>query len=186
MVRRSGNRYFVMRHGEARHNVANVDDLAGDPDNHLTGKGKSAVKQAVLDLKKEQIDLIVISPFVRTRETAAIVQRELGLPDTMVMVDERLREGGSRDCFEVRRRVGEFLFDIEQRYAQKNILIVSHGYPLWMFMNIAGRKTPDLYKRSDLPLLSSVQEVPFTPFPHNRDYELDLHRPYIDELGWAE
>jgi isoleucyl-tRNA synthetase len=181
-TKKSGNRYFVMRHGEAHHNVQDVDDLAGDPNNHLTERGTNAAKHAALDLKKEQIDMLVISPFLRTRETAALVQRELGLPDKAVMVDERLREGGSRDCAEVRRRVGEFLFDLEQRYVNKNILVVSHGYPLWMLANIAARMTADVYNRSKLPPLASVQEIPFTPFPHNADFDLDLHRPYIDKI----
>jgi len=186
MAQRSGNRYFVMRHGEARSNVDGIDDLTGDSENHLTERGISAVKHAALDLKKEQIDMIVVSPFVRTKESAALIQRELGLSDKAVMVDERLREGGSHDAAEVRRRVGEFLFDIEQRYTNKNILIVSHGYPLWMLANIASRQRASIYNKSDLPALATVFEVPFTPFPHNGDYELDLHRPFIDDFKVGE
>ncbi|MEK7109189.1 MAG: class I tRNA ligase family protein [Patescibacteria group bacterium] len=186
IAKRSGNRYFVMRHGEALSNVRDVDDLSGDPENHLTEKGINAVKHAALDLKKEQIDFIVVSPFIRTRETAAIVQGELGLPDKAVVVDERMREGGSHDSAGVRQRVGQFIFEVEQRYVNKNILFVSHGYPLWVLNNIAGHKMSDLYTRLDLPELASVCELLFTPFPHNADYELDLHRPYIDDFATGE
>ena len=27
-----------------------------------------------------------------------------------------------------------------------------------------------------------MEELFYTPFPHNENYELDLHRPYIDEV----
>ena len=29
---------------------------------------------------------------------------------------------------------------------------------------------------------AEARELPFIPFPHNSEYELDLHRPYIDEI----
>ncbi len=182
MVHRSGNRYFVMRHGEARSNVTDIDDFSGDSDNHLTEVGKNAVRHAALELKKEKVDMIITSPFLRTRETAAILQQELGLPDAAVMVDERLHESDSSEPLVVRRRVGEFLFEVERRYTNKNILIISHGYPLWALVRVAERKLSDGYAISDLPKLADVHELPFVPFPHNREYELDLHRPYIDEL----
>ncbi|MDB5224702.1 MAG: Isoleucyl-tRNA synthetase, isoleucyl-tRNA synthetase [Candidatus Adlerbacteria bacterium] len=182
LVRRSGNRYFAMRHGEALSNVNKLDDLMGDPENHITEGGKKAILLTAQNLKKEHIDMIVVSPFVRTQETAAIVQRELGVPGAAVMVDERLREGGSHDVQEVRQRVGEFLFDVERRYSNKNILIVSHGYPIWMLHNIAAHQKSDVYVKTHLPQLASVQEISFVPYPHNQNFELDLHRPYIDEV----
>ena len=29
---------------------------------------------------------------------------------------------------------------------------------------------------------AEVREISFTPYPHNAQYELDLHRPYIDDI----
>jgi isoleucyl-tRNA synthetase len=211
MVRRSGNRYFVMRHGEAHSNVSEVLDSDRDPENHLTEAGRARVKETGELLRKQQIDLIIASPFLRTKETAEIVRREIGLPESAVMVDERLRETGlgvysgrpikewqksftsMADRFakgpeggesfaEVRRRMGEFLFEIERRYTNKNILIVSHGNPLWLINKIASRTDSKELEREVLPLRGEAAELPFTPFPHNEDYELDLHRPYIDEI----
>lgn len=180
MVRRSGNRYFVMRHGEAQSNVQSIIDLQRDPANSLTEKGKQQVIHAAAELKREQIDLIVTSPFLRTKETAATVARELGLPESAVMVDERLQESDAQ-LKETQLRTGEFLFEIERRYNNKNILIISHGYPLWMLEQIAKHGS---YTFTPAAMLRTgeVKELPFTPFPHNHDYELDLHRPYIDEV----
>ncbi|HEY6019921.1 MAG TPA: class I tRNA ligase family protein, partial [Candidatus Paceibacterota bacterium] len=151
-----------------------------------TDDGKRMVAHAAEDLKKANIDLIIVSPIIRTQETAAILARELAVPDTAVMVDERLREGGSGQPQEVRQRIGEFIFEVERRYTGKNILIISHGYPLWMLHNIAARKTSDLYQKSALPKTAAVRELSFASFPHNANYELDLHRPYIDDVKLVE
>src|SRR5262249_36945748 len=39
----------------------------------------------------------------------------------------------------------------------------------------------DIYKAANITP-GQVEEVPFVPLPHNARYELDLHRPYIDEI----
>ncbi|HVV38730.1 MAG TPA: class I tRNA ligase family protein [Candidatus Paceibacterota bacterium] len=215
-VRRSGNTYFVMRHGEAIGNVEDRLDSTGRPDNHLTETGRGQVAKAAESLKSKQIDMIITSPILRTRETAGIVQKELGLPDQAVMVDQRLREfefgifsgktsaefhaaisnaeqfvhapEGGESFMDVRRRMGDFLFEIERRYVNKNILIVTHGNPIWLLSSVADRTTSEELrsKIETLPDKASVKELPFTPFPHNADYDLDLHRPYIDEVPMGD
>src|SRR3989344_4199779 len=182
MVRCSGNRYFVMRHGEANDNAANVLDPNGDPKNHLTQKGRQEVVHAAAELKREKIDMIIASPFLRTHETALLVQKELGLPESALMLDERLHEYNEGDIMAVRRRVGEFLFEAERRYSNKNILIVSHGNPIWVLQRVAGRKPIGPFREEAMLRTGEARELPFTPYPHNKNYELDLHRPYIDEV----
>ena len=184
MARRSGNRYFMMRHGEAAHNATNTLDPNGDPANHLTEKGRGEVIHTATELRRENIDLIVSSPFLRTRETAELVRNELGLSQAVLMIDERLHEYNEQpDMLAVRRRMGDFLFDIERRYVGKNILVVSHGNPLWVLQQVARhRSNTKVFVEKNMLRTAEVCEIPFTPYPHNRDYELDLHRPYIDDL----
>jgi isoleucyl-tRNA synthetase len=182
-VKRSGNKYFVMRHGEAVSNVTGVDDLDGDPENHLTDKGKNEVRHtAALELRKEKIDIIITSPFLRTRETAELVRKELELAEGVVMVDERLREASETSEVEVRRRMGEFIFEVERRYTGKNILIISHGNPLWVLQQTAARDSSEGFSKSYMLRTGEVKEMVFVPYPHNKNYELDLHRPYIDAV----
>lgn len=159
LAKKSGNRYFVMRHGEADHNVKNVLDLAGDPNVHLTERGKKQVAQSKLD----NIDLIFCSPFPRSRETATIVGQN-------PIVDERLREMRPQESVSsMRRRLLDFVFEIEEKYQNKKILIVSHQGPLGALCD-------------KMLGLAEVSIFDFVPYPHNEDYELDLHRPYIDEV----
>ena len=214
MVRRSGNKYFVMRHGQANSNLTNTFDTSGRPDNHLTDLGEKVVAASAADLKKEKIDMIVASPFVRTQETAKIVLQELGLPESALMTDERLREisagifdgksieewkkffesrsarftkapEGGETYADVRRRVGDFLFDIERRYSGKNILIISHECPAWLLDAVSKRQNyAQIIADRDGEFLKpgTYIQIPFTLFPHNDDFELDLHRPYIDDI----
>lgn len=222
LVRRSGNRYFIMRHGESCSNVGDFVDSSGREDNTLTEQGRKQVEESVGRLKKyATVDLVVHSPLIRTGETASIAQHCLGLPSSAVMADERLREtntgvldgkpvpqwraffstfadhfnkapDGAETYVDIRRRVGEFLFDIERRYTNKTILIITHGDPAWLLDAVASRSSNALLmttvEREEDKNLASAEwkEISFTLFPHNADYELDLHRPYIDEVPMGD
>jgi isoleucyl-tRNA synthetase len=213
-TKRSGNRYFVMRHGLAQNNIEGVIDSGDKEPYHLVEKGRNQAKHAAIELKNKNIDLIITSPLPRTRETAAILQKELGLPDTAVMVDERLTEvqagvfsgrpvaeyraalpvkdrfsqapEGGETYTNIRHRVGEFLFEIEKRYVSKNILIVGHVRSVWFLKAISARRSlAQMMTEESLeePVPNGLpEELHFVPFSHNANYELDLHRPYIDEV----
>lgn len=220
LSRKSGNTYHVMRHGEAQSNVEHIFDSYGRPDNHLTERGRQEVLESALELKKKTgVDIIVVSPILRTRETAKITQDVFDLPDSAVMVDERLREmgvgeydgksvlewwaeqGAGKEPFlvapkggetytQIRRRVGDVIFDIERRYSGKRVLIVTHECPAWLLHTVALRWTLEECAQDSNDLLylkvAEAKELPFTPYPHNANYELDLHRPYIDEIALGD
>lgn len=182
-MKKSGNTYFAMRHGEANSNAQNRDDLTGDPTNHITEKGKGEAGAAAMLLKDKGIDLIITSPFLRTRESAQIVGEELGLADTAVVTDERIREiGEGEKHLSVRQRVGEFLFDLEAQHTNKNILIVTHGRSLWDLLQIVSHNDFNEAQGADLSPTGSVVPLPFVPFPHNPRFDLDYHLPYIDRV----
>lgn len=75
--------YFV-RHGESEANVNGIM-AGGEYESPLTAKGKEQARQAGELLRDKGIQLIVVSPMERTRQTAAIIAKELGLgPDKMI------------------------------------------------------------------------------------------------------
>ncbi len=217
-VKRSGNRYFVMRHGQARSNVEGFLDSGAVTTNGLTDKGREQAASSAEDLIGKGIDLVVVSPVLRAQETADIVCRRLGLSPNVRMTDERLREDGfgtfegksitewtnrfpdgKLDFFDsshggesyadVRQRVGAFLFELERRYTGKTILLVTHDTPGWLLDGIARRKSVETLSPESGTLFlknAEVREIPFVPYPHNAKYDLDLHRPYIDEITWGD
>ncbi len=214
-VKKSGNKYFIMRHGEALFNTKNTLNSDVSVDNPLTEKGKENIKIAVKGLN-EKIDIVIHSPLQRTRETAKLLVKELGLSEEILKEDARLKEitfgefeGKSVDKYhsfykfteeqmlkkplggeswsEVKNRITEALYEFEKEYKDKSILIVSHNGPLQMIQ--AGSDGFDIDTcgeciiddRFDLKT-GEIRKLSFVPLPHNKNYELDLHRPYIDEV----
>ena len=130
-----------------------------NPPIKLIEKSKKNLRKLAKKIKKEKIDLIYSSDIFRTRQTAKIVARKLELK---INFDKRLRdinlgiyyrkrkeefwqkfpryslkrfsqrpaEGESwLDC---QKRMLKFLKEIDKRHKNKNILIISHGDPLWL------------------------------------------------------
>ncbi|MBX4200650.1 histidine phosphatase family protein, partial [Candidatus Parcubacteria bacterium] len=84
------NTYYLLRHGQAISNVENI--VSSWPElfeNPLTEKGRGQVEEAAKKLQGKQIDIIISSDILRTKETAQIVAKTLGLP---IEFDPRLRE----------------------------------------------------------------------------------------------
>jgi isoleucyl-tRNA synthetase len=182
---------------------------------HLTENGKRKVLNYIPELKNKKIDLIISSDFLRTKETAEIIKKGLGISDNNLIFDKRIREvntgvfeGKTWDEFfnfrerkswyshapqsgesgkEEKFRMTNFLYDLENRYQNKNILIVSHEGPIRVLvagMNGLNDEETEEFLENKIKSVSNTQtiELPFVPLPHNENYELDLHRPYIDEI----
>ncbi len=66
--------YFV-RHGEGHHNANNLYSL---PEFELTDKGRLEARSAGGRLKHLPIELLVVSTYKRTRQTAEIINEEIG------------------------------------------------------------------------------------------------------------
>ncbi len=214
-TKKSGNKYFVMRHGEAENNLNDLVSTAFNDQDRLTEKGKEQVKESALRLKEKNIDYILTSPFVRTTETSEIVASVLGLDESKVIVDDRLHEmslpeyegqkwsdyhktypntveffshkdDGNESYNDVKKRTMNFLYDIDTKYTGKNILVVTHGGPAWLAVagcrGLSAQESLNMIKNFNYLLNAQFEELDFVPISHNEDYELDLHRPYIDEV----
>ena len=215
-VPKSGNEYFLMRHGECESNRSNTTSTKRDAHNPLTEEGREQVRVSALSLKNTGVDLIIASPFMRTKETADIVRDVLGLDSERLIYDERLGEIslGTMDCVDnhayhtylrthggwctatpeegeswsdVKRRVGAFLYEIEQKYFGKKILIVAHNSPLRMLGAVSdgavlGSTAFDHDENGKRFNNAEVRPLSFVSMPHNDNYELDFHRPYIDDI----
>ncbi|MES2023408.1 MAG: class I tRNA ligase family protein [Patescibacteria group bacterium] len=165
-TKKSGNKFFVMRHGEADHNVKQLCSSGPNDPHHLTENGKAKAKESAQKLKNEKIDYIYVSPFVRTKETAEIVAKEIGLSSDKIIIDNRLHEVNWGDfdgktfaegmafvkekmmtadvplpngeCWQdVKNRVGDCIYDVDSKHKNSNILFVGHGGTLEILPTIA-------------------------------------------------
>ncbi|QQG46073.1 MAG: class I tRNA ligase family protein [Candidatus Niyogibacteria bacterium] len=197
-------RVFIMRHGEADHNV---NGYVGPVINGsgLTAKGRKQVEKEVKKLVKEKIDIIISSPLTRAKQTAEIVSKTLGAKievneniydynwgklqgktvaegNKLFPLERRFKESppGGESIPDVRARMMMELRKVVKKHGGKNILIISHGDPIWI-LNAAleGAEEKD-YPRLWYPKTGEAKELKLHNWPYNRAGELDLHRPYID------
>lgn len=158
-TKKSGNTYFVVRHGQSE---ANVDHTISSQDitiHPLTEQGRQEAKNAALKIEKP--DVIIASDFLRTKQTAEIIAEHFGIDKSEIKFDQRLREINAGDfngktwedydqyfsdtedhltkilpngesSMMVKQRVMSLLLEVDGEYKDKKICIVSHGLPLYM------------------------------------------------------
>ena len=155
------NTYFILRHGESRSNkekfINSWPEKVKDP---LTEKGIEQVRKIIPKIKKENIDLIFSSDLLRTKLTAEIIAKELSLE---INFDKKLREHdtgklngeslvvwckhrttdsfikkapGGESFADIKKRLEDFLNEIDKAYKDKKILIISHDNPLVVLQGI--------------------------------------------------
>lgn len=214
----SQNNFYIMRHGEAEHNIKNViNGLASNNHYPLTKKGIKQAEESALKFKRKGIkfDLIISSDFLRTKQTAEIAKKILNIPETVY--DERLREinagifeGKNASLYhkyfssllekfyknppegeslaDLKKKAADFIADISSKYRNKNILLVSHEYPLWILSGVAkGMSNEDIASwkskiKKDFIGLAEIRKLEYRKLPLNRNGDMDLHKPYIDEI----
>jgi isoleucyl-tRNA synthetase len=188
------NIFIFSRHGESETNTKGVvscyPEVAEFP---LTKNGVKNVKELARKFKSEGgVGAIYASDLMRTKQTAEIIAKELGIE---VVFDDRLRELNVGDYngklaaeyeaarvgldlfkqapdkgenyLQLKARLLDFVSDINAKHKNKKILVISHGDGLWLLRQHFDHSTdyPDFAR----PFSVSVS-IP------------DLHRPYIDEI----
>ncbi len=163
---------------------------------------------------KQKTDIIFTSDLLRTKQTAQILSAEIG---AKVIPDKRLREYNvgifngkdpklvweylnkrrnvilakppkGESLMEVGKRMYSFLKEINGKYQNKNILIVSHELPLTIFGGILkGWPIEKILKWRSWKKESQIKtgewrKIEFKNLPYNEKMELDFHRPFIDEV----
>lgn len=213
-TKKSGNKYFVMRHGESEKNVKKIISYKPNDNVALTEDGiQQAIKSATeLGVR---IDLVVCSQLLRAQQTAKTASEISGVSSENIITDARLNEynhgvydgrldsewletfqdiellfekgpEGAESINDMRKRMGEILYEYEKKHTNKNIMFVSHGWPVATLMAVASGSSV----KETIPILADhvmlppgkIKEISFTPLPHNEYYELDYHRPYIDDI----
>jgi glucosyl-3-phosphoglycerate phosphatase len=161
MLKKPHNRYFIIRHGESKANVAHIllsHPKEGTVSYGLSPKGKKQVQVSVLKNKKNKLlgsDIIIYSSdFLRAKETAQIAKKLLGAKkinfhknlreryfgkydktslDNIKIVWEHDRKNpnhkhqGAESPNKVLKRTLALITQLEKKYKDRKILLVSHG-----------------------------------------------------------
>jgi len=173
------NKYYLLRHGQTIYQKECIDknyDPDSPQKLGITEEGREMIKKAAESLKDKNINLIFVSPFLRAKQSAEIASSILGVKG--INYDDRLQdidlgdfsgrpmeesnkfflEGGSRfenrpkngeNWNDVLKRVKSFLDEIEKKYKNKNILIISHADPIWLMLGYSrGYKNEEQFLES--------------------------------------
>lgn len=176
------------------------------------GKGqikKSAAKLLKELGDSHKIDIIFSSDLRRTKETTEEMAKALGVKK--IIYDTRLREvdfgvynekavkeyhafyKSEKDKFDhaplggeswndVTKRIFEFLRRVDEKMEYKNILVVSHGDPLWLLEGAVKNLDEARQLKLKYPKVGDWWEVKYVSLPRDEKGNLDLHRPYIDKV----
>ena len=92
---------------------------------------------------------------------------------------------GVENRYDLIKRAGEFLYECNATYTNETVLIVAHASSIFALRCVAEganhARVIELKKEGYFGN-AEVRPLPFTPVPHNDNYALDYHRPYIDDI----
>ena len=214
-VPKSGNTYSLMRHGESEYNLKRLLNCDIAINNPLTENGREQVRVSAAALTdvdmivrsplmraKETAEIVAealgIAPEAIVEDNRLL---ELGMGEfegktieeknsTFTCLEDKftISMHGTETLNQLRTRVGLLLEEYEAAYKGKRILFVGHGDTLWMMEAVMhGASIPEAIMLGERYIQNGeVREVPYVPFPHNDYFELDFHRPYIDEVVLEE
>lgn len=221
-VPRSGNQYLLMRHGESESNVAGVVSAKKENPDPLTDHGVEQVTEAARDItdsvdliihsgfvRTKQTAELVAETLGLSPEQVIADERMAELDIGSIYDGKSWSEyeteftsfadrytvrptGGIENRRDVQVRTGDFLFELEQTYQGKTILVIAHGGSLFGLQSAARGLTPaeaEQFKANGSSRYfdnAEVKPLTFVRYPHNDNYELDFHRPYIDQVDLYE
>jgi len=204
------NSFWLVRHPEATHNSEGwiSSGKRADKKSKLTEKGFKEANKLAKFFKTKKIDAIYASPYQRTKQVAEIISEVVGVPiiydDQLVELNSGIFNGDTIESYhrffddplehfsktpskgenlnDLKKRMLEFFNKINKKHNKKNILIVSHGDPLWMLQAaLEGWSNEEALDRGSLETGGKVQ-VQANNWPFDDQGKLDLHRPYIDKV----
>jgi isoleucyl-tRNA synthetase len=207
------NTFYFLRHCQALSNQKNL--LSSGPRekffNPLTKSGVTQAKKLARQLKKEKIDIIFSSELLRARQTAEIIAKHIKVK---VNFDSRLNEisfgaldgqsikvwqdlvkdykdfltakpQGGESRLDVRKRVLDFIEEINKKYKNKKILIVSHGDTIWMaetaLLNLSLQEIIN-FNESQRLKVGAWRKFEPVKLPQDSSGKFDPHRPFIDRI----
>lgn len=177
------NTYFILRHGETPYQLKKEKIIYPWPEIppiFLTKRGEEQIKEAGEQLKDKNINLIFSSDLTRTKQTSEIISHKINVkpifdvrlreidygkyegklikdyekdfPSLKQRFFERPKNGESR--LDVKKRLLDFFDEIDGKYRNKNILIISHKGTLHILDGVLmGIKDENLLGKNKTSLL---------------------------------
>ena len=146
-----------------------------------------AIVASVLDGEKIKFDGRLEEIHLGPTLTGYRDKKYLNLFPTYQARFEKQPEGGE-SLRDLRARMWGFLAECEEKHKGKNILLITHDYPTWMLFHAAEgwseeRAIEEKEKQKDDFIgFAEIRKLDLKIVPRNDGGEVDLHRPYIDDI----
>ncbi len=211
-IKTNKNKFIFVRHGEAEHNVNNICSSTIEDEYHLTEKGKEEAQLAASQIKKADAIYVspfirtketaeIIAENINFEKEKFIFDNRLvdynfgdfnGKSyldyleyDKKHLTTYETKIPGGESFLDAKKRFGEFLYEIDSKHSNQTIVVVTHGIGVETSPAVVEgadmKKSYEIISTIDVPT-GKVLEFDFIPLPHNENYELDLHKPYIDKI----
>ncbi len=92
---------------------------------------------------------------------------------------------GGESRYDLIKRVGSWLYEYDATITNEHTLVIGHGSSLFALETVArGLDYEAMITLKEQGYLKNAEtkSLSFTPLPHNDLYQLDYHRPYIDDI----
>lgn len=157
---------YVMRHGTTVYNEKGITQ--GRTNNRLSKKGVLLTQEVAENLKNIDIDIIIVSPLMRTIQTAniinqyhkvkvikdeSIIEIDQGIftcrvknslsQEELVLKKARSKEAGMESYEECFERCKTFIKNIKSNYNFENVLVVTHNCCATFIENIINNEKVD-------------------------------------------
>ena len=189
-------KFILARHGEAEHNALCIYSCNTDNEHHLTKKGRQQAKNAAIKLPP--FDVLISSPFVRTRETAEIIKKETKFEGEIIIDDlvrevdvgelekkslvprrDRFAAKGAEQVEDILSRCHKFLEQRRKEFTGKTIVVTTHG-DIVKACHILEAGAPHIYEEFDIfPKVHTGNSVTVFLFPEPKN---DLDKWILSEL----
>jgi len=213
--RKLKNTYYLLRHGEGEHNVNGLiscDPEYGCSHTNLTEKGRAEVQKNVAIFRDIKVDIIYSSDFLRTKQTAEILNK---VAQTEVVYDERLREfnvgefqgkdvreyesafpkkeekwvksaKGGETYQDIEDRMSSAFNEYEEKHEGKTVVIVSHGDPLKILLGYLNAEFKKITAYAHCPKVGVPQKIDLkTEEDFQAQYPADFIAEGLDQTrGW--
>jgi len=147
--------------------------------------GKELGIKLLFDKRLREIDIGDFNgKFVKEKDKLFNPDNDLTREDLIKIHFEKPFSNGE-NWADIRSRMLDFIKDVDKKYKKKNILIVSHQLPIYLFESaMHGQTILELTDKGNDSKFQTgeFKEIIFNSFPYNEKGELDFHRPFIDEI----
>lgn len=148
------------------------------------------IVKEVLGLKDEQV---VFDERLGEHQMGVLNGKSVDEYHSLVTSNEDVydkRPEGGESLLDMKKRTGDLIYEVDKINTGEVILFITHEHTAWALESAINgfdkKATAKFRPNEEFIETAEVHELDFILLPHNENYEIDLHKPYIDSVELAD